>query len=93
MIGGIAPPAGLAAIAGAAAAALRLEFGGADVMESPGGALTLAEFNFPCFFADQQEATGIDIAGAIIDHLLAKLGEADASDDELRRRGDWAARQ
>ena len=61
-------------IAKAAAAALRLEFGGADMMESPDAALTFAEFNLPSYFADRQQASGIDIAGAIIDHLLAKLG-------------------
>ena len=59
-------------------------------MKRSPGALTLAEFAFPCLFVDRQEATGIDIAGAVIDRLLAKLGETVAMGDELRRRGDPA---
>lgn len=69
-------PDGAAAIAIAAVATLRLDFGGVDLMEGPDGALALAEVNFPCFFADQTEITGADIAGAIIDHLAAKASGA-----------------
>jgi len=66
------PPAGAGAIAIAAARALRLDFGGADILESPDGALTLTELNFPCYFADQTRLTGADIAGAMIDFLAAR---------------------
>ena len=62
-------PDGAAQIAIDAVAALRLGFGGVDLMESDDGTLTIAEVNFPCFFAQQQESTGTDIAGAIVDHL------------------------
>lgn len=65
------PPPGLADIAIRAAQVLKLEFGGADIMEAPDGRLVISEFNFPCYFADQQQETGIDIAGAIVDRLVA----------------------
>lgn len=64
------PPAGLADIAIRAAQVLRLEFGGADILEAADGRLCLSELNFPCYFADQQVETGIDIAGAIVDRLV-----------------------
>lgn len=63
-------PRGAAAIACRAARAIGSEFGGVDVLEGPDGALIVAEINMPCYFADQQEALGIDIAGAIVDRLL-----------------------
>jgi hypothetical protein len=65
------PPPGLADIAIRGAQVLRLEFGGADIMEAPDGRLVISEFNFPCYFADQQRETGVDIAGAIVDRLIA----------------------
>lgn len=65
------PPEGLAEIAVRAARVLRLEFGGADIIEADDGVLRICEFNFPCYFADQQQQTGVDIAGALVDHLIA----------------------
>lgn len=65
------PPPGLAEIAIRAAQVLKLEFGGADIMEAPDGRLVISEFNFPCYFADQQQETGVDIADAIVDRLIA----------------------
>ena len=72
LIGRVRAPARLTRIAVTAAKALRLEFGGADVLEDSRGRLRLAELNFPCYFADQQRDSGIDIAGKMVDHLLAK---------------------
>ena len=72
LIGRVRAPARLTRIAVAAAKALRLEFGGADVLEDSRGRLRLAELNFPCYFADQQRDSGIDIAGKMVDYLLAK---------------------
>ena len=66
-------PAGLEALAIAAVSALRLDFGGVDIIEGEGGTLSLCEVNFPCAFDFQQHATGVDIAGALVDHLVAKL--------------------
>ncbi|MEM7211232.1 MAG: hypothetical protein AAF479_04950 [Pseudomonadota bacterium] len=65
-------PSAASDIAIKAVEALRLSFGGVDLMESHDGTLTLAEVNFPCYFADQQASTGTDIAGAIVDHLHRK---------------------
>jgi ribosomal protein S6--L-glutamate ligase len=76
LIGRIRPSARAARIALAAARALRLEFGGADVLEDARGRMVLAELNFPCYFASQQHDSGIDIAGAMVDHLLTKAGRA-----------------
>lgn len=56
--------------------ALRLAFGGVDLMERPDGALILAEVNFPCFFADRMAHGGTDIAGAIVAHLHRKAATA-----------------
>ena len=63
-------PTGVAEIAIRAAHVLRLDFGGADILEAADGSLRISEFNFPCYFADQQEKSGIDIAGAMVDHLM-----------------------
>ena len=65
------PPVGVAEIAGRAAQVLKLDFGGADIMEAADGSLRISEFNFPCYFADQQEKAGVDVAGAMVDHLIA----------------------
>ena len=71
-------PDGATQIAIDAVAALRLEFGGVDLMERPDGTQTLAEVNFPCYFAQQQAWTGTDIAGAIVDHLAFAPTQATA---------------
>ncbi len=68
-----AVPAGLEALAISAVAALRLDFGGVDIIEREDGALALCEVNFPCAFDFQQQANGVDIAGAIVEYLARKL--------------------
>lgn len=55
-----------------ATAALGLEFGGVDLLIDEQGVAYIAEVNTPCNFARNQENTGTDIAGALIDHLVAK---------------------
>lgn len=67
-----APDADLAELAIRAVAALRLEFGGVDILRGADGSLYLLEVNFPCYFAHAQRVAGIDIAGAMLDHLLTK---------------------
>lgn len=62
----------LAAPAVRAVHALRREFGGVDLLVHPGGRVYLLEANFPCYFAQAQEVAGIDIAGAMLDHLLTR---------------------
>jgi len=66
------PPEGAVDIALAACKALRLEFGGVDILQGEEGALIVSEVNNPCNFAYQQAASGDDLAGAMIDYLLAK---------------------
>lgn len=70
-------PAGAADIAINAVRVLRLGFGGVDIMEGADEKLTLAEVNFPCYFADQQTESGTDIAGAIVDHLREKAASGE----------------
>jgi hypothetical protein len=62
----------LASLAVDAVAALRLQFGGVDVVEHHSGRLYLLEANFPCYFAPAQQVAGIDVAGALVDFLLEK---------------------
>lgn len=62
----------LAALAVAAAATLRVETAGVDVLRHPSGRLYLLEANFPCFFGHAQRVAGIDVAGLMVDHLLNK---------------------
>lgn len=50
-----------------------LEFGGVDILfhektDQP----FISEVNFPCYFPTTQNITGIDIAGAMVDYLVAK---------------------
>lgn len=76
LIGRVKTPQRLARIALDAAKALRLEFGGVDLLEEKRGRVRIAELNFPCYFADQQRDSGIDIAGKMVDYLLAKSRRA-----------------
>lgn len=65
-------PSAMTALAVAAARAIRREFAGVDVLEHASGRLYLLEANFPCYFPQAQEVGGIDVAGAMVEHLLAK---------------------
>jgi hypothetical protein len=67
-----APPPELADLARRAAQVLRRELAGVDILEHASGRLYLLEANFPCYFAQAQLAAGIDVAGAMVDHLLRK---------------------
>jgi hypothetical protein len=62
----------LARIATGAVRALQLEFGGIDLLVDARGRPYLLEANFPCYFGHAQDDGGVDVAGAMIDHLLAK---------------------
>jgi biotin carboxylase len=66
-----APP-GAAALAVAACKALRLAHAGVDVLAHESGRLYLLEANFPCYFAQAQLVGGADVAGAMLDWLLAR---------------------
>ena len=58
-----------AAIALRAVQALDLEYGGVDVMRSKGGPVVL-EVNSNPGFKELEQATGISIAGALVDHAI-----------------------
>lgn len=48
------------------------EFGGVDVLVDGNGNPYVAEANFPCFFPRVQTATGIDVSGMMVEHLVKK---------------------
>ncbi|MCF7836932.1 hypothetical protein K9N08_00745 [Candidatus Gracilibacteria bacterium] len=54
-----------------AVAAAGVEFGGIDLLPTKNGYL-VTEVNFPCNFAASQDFTGVDIAGKMLDFLIAK---------------------
>jgi hypothetical protein len=62
----------MARVAVRAVRAIRCEFGGVDILEAPGGRLYLLEANFPCYYPQAQLVAGVDIAGAMVEHLLRK---------------------
>ncbi|MBW8813077.1 MAG: hypothetical protein JF588_06590 [Caulobacterales bacterium] len=66
------PDPQMARLAVAAARAQEVELGGVDILEHESGRLYLLESNFPCYFAQAQETAGIDVAGAMLDHLVGK---------------------
>lgn len=70
------PPPGMNAIAVRALQVLHVEFGGVDILErpDPDGASRqyLLEANFPCYFGHAQVTGKVDVAGAMVDYLLAK---------------------
>lgn len=52
--------------------AINIDFSGTDILIDREGNGFIAEVNFPCFFPRVQLATGIDIAGQMIDYLIQK---------------------
>ena len=68
------PPEAAARAARKACAVLGLEHGGVDVLEHDSGRIYVLEVNFPCYFGHAQIEGGVDVAGAIVDHLLVKAG-------------------
>jgi len=68
------PPAAAVNMAVRAVATLRLEFAGVDVLEDPGGNGFFLEANFPCYYPHAQLHGGVDIAGQMVDFLVAKAG-------------------
>jgi hypothetical protein len=75
----------LGALAVAAVQALRLELGGVDILEHASGRRYLLEANFPCYFALPETIAGVDVSGALVEHLMEKsrrlIGAADAAGD------------
>lgn len=67
-----APPKAACDAALRATAAIHREHAGCDVLVHPSGRVYLLEANYPCYFPQAQRSTGVDIAGAMVDHLLTK---------------------
>jgi hypothetical protein len=81
------PPPEMTRIAVQAVSCRGSEFGGVDLLQHASGRCYLLEANFPCYFPQAQEVAGVDIAGLMIDYLLAKarrLAEASARGDRKR---------
>ncbi len=66
------PPAEVVEMAVTATKTLRVAMAGVDILEHPSGKLFVLEANFPCYFAQAQEVAGVDVAGAMVDHLVLK---------------------
>lgn len=78
-------PSDLEALAVRAAYASGTHFAGVDILEHPSGRRYVLEANFPCYFAQAQAASGVDVAGAMLDCLLAMRHERHASKREMVR--------
>lgn len=69
-------PAEMARIAVEAVRVVGSEFGGVDILEHASGRLYVLEANVPCYYPQAQEVGGIDVAGAMVDHLASKAAGA-----------------
>jgi len=68
----IPPSAAMQKVAVTAAQVLGYEFAGVDILEQADGKFFLLEANFPCYFYHAQEFGGVDVAGMMLDYLVAK---------------------
>lgn len=66
------PAPAAVAIAVAAVRVTHREFGGVDLLRHRSGRWYLLEVNTPCYYPHAQQVAGVDIAGAMVDHLHAK---------------------
>jgi hypothetical protein len=65
-------PASLATMAVAATHAERIEFAGVDLIQHPSGRVYVLEVNYPCYFAQATLGGGVDVAGPMVDYLVAR---------------------
>ena len=66
-------PAEWAQLAVRAAAAIGADYAGVDLLPSPGGEVFVLEVNGIPGWQGLQQATGLDVAGAIVDHLETRV--------------------
>ena len=59
-----------------AAAAVGADYAGVDLLPSREGQVFVLEVNGIPAWHGLQHATGLDVAGAIVDHLLCRVSEA-----------------
>jgi len=72
----VALPAAWESLALRAAAAIEADYAGVDLLPSTDGALFVLEVNGIPGWQGLQQATGIDVAGAIVDHLVDRVRSA-----------------
>jgi glutathione synthase/RimK-type ligase-like ATP-grasp enzyme len=51
---------------------LGTDFGGVDIVTGPDGSSYVLEVNSPCSFQRTQRVSGVNVAGRMLDHLIAK---------------------
>lgn len=69
------PPPRWARLALEAVRVTGLEIGGVDLMVEPGGRALLVEVNYAPGFRGLERATGLDIAGRMVDHVAERYGK------------------
>jgi RimK family alpha-L-glutamate ligase len=72
----VALPAAWEALALRAAAAVGADYAGVDLLPGDDGSALVLEVNGIPGWQGLQRATGIDVAGAIVEHLIARVGRA-----------------
>jgi RimK family alpha-L-glutamate ligase len=70
------PPGAWPEMAVRAAAAIGADYAGVDLLQERDGAVYVLEVNGIPGWEGLQRATGVDVAGAIVDHLVAKVRAA-----------------
>lgn len=65
-----------AALAVEAAHAIGVDFAGVDLLVHASGRVYVLEANFPCYFPHAQQLGGLDVAGAMVEALLARAAAA-----------------
>jgi RimK family alpha-L-glutamate ligase len=79
------------ALALQAAAAVGADYAGVDLLPSRDGRMFVLEVNGIPGWQGLQEATGADVAGAIVDHLIARVRDRRRARDVGQRDGGAAA--
>ena len=79
------------ALALQAAAAVGADYAGVDLLPSRDGGMFVLEVNGIPGWQGLQEATGADVAGAIVDHLIARVRDRRHARDGAARDGGAAA--
>jgi RimK family alpha-L-glutamate ligase len=71
-----------------AAAAVGADYAGVDLLPANGGTVFVLEVNGIPGWKGLQQATGLDVAGAIVDHLALEVGANEAATRTGHRRAD-----
>jgi len=66
-------PAGWQQLAIRAAAAIEADYAGVDLLQGPDGTVYVLEVNGIPGWEGLQRATGVDVAGAIVDHVVVRV--------------------